>query len=101
MKLAAVVLVYVVLLEDEVSHYEYTAVVFVGRAGIRSDGVAREEFVFELRARDEMESGEVLEVAADDPAAEEDIQRMVQRLGHELLSLEVEEGKIRILIRKK
>lgn len=48
-----------------------------------------------------MESGEILEVLTDDPAAEEDIKRLVKGLGHELISLEVDEGKIRIQIRKK
>jgi TusA-related sulfurtransferase len=52
-------------------------------------------------ALDEMESGEVLEVIADDPAAEEDMKSLVRRLGHQLLNLEVKEDRIRILIRKK
>ena len=60
------------------------------------------EPVFRTRiALDEMESGEVLEVTADDPASEEDIKRMVERLGHELISLQVDEDEIKILIRKK
>jgi TusA-related sulfurtransferase len=60
------------------------------------------EPIFRTRmALDEMESGDVLEVIADDPAAEEDMKSLVRRLGHELLSLEVEEDMIRILIRKK
>jgi len=49
---------------------------------------------------DEMEVGEVLEVTADDPAAEEDIRRLVARLGHEVLSLESEGDNIKILISK-
>ena len=49
----------------------------------------------------EMESGEVLEVIADDPAAEEDMKSLVRRLGHKLLNLEVKEDRIRIIIRKK
>jgi len=49
---------------------------------------------------DEMEVAEVLEVTADDPAAEEDIRRLVARLGHEILSLESEGDNIKILIRK-
>jgi len=32
----------------------------------------------------ELEVGQVLEVVADDPASEEDIKRLVKRLGHEL-----------------
>ncbi|MBD3204883.1 hypothetical protein GF319_00895 [Candidatus Bathyarchaeota archaeon] len=60
------------------------------------------EPIFRTRmALDEMESGEVLEVIADDPAAEEDISRLVNRLGHELLELEKEDRVIRIFIRKK
>ena len=60
------------------------------------------EPIFRTRmALDEMESGEVLSVLADDPAAEEDLKRLVKRLGHELLSLEVEGDEINILIRKK
>lgn len=49
---------------------------------------------------DEMDIGEVLEVTADDPAAEEDIRRLVARLGHEVLRLELEGDNIRFLIRK-
>jgi TusA-related sulfurtransferase len=52
-------------------------------------------------ALDEMESGEVLEVVADDPAAEEDISRLVDNLGHELLLLEKEDDEIRFLIKVK
>ncbi len=60
------------------------------------------EPIFRTRmALDEMESGEVLEVIADDPAAEEDMKILVKRLGHELISLDVEEDEIKILIRKK
>ncbi len=60
------------------------------------------EPIFRTRmALDEMESGEVLEVIADDPAAEEDMKSLVKRLGHELISLDVEEDVIRIRIRKK
>ena len=60
------------------------------------------EPVFRTRmALDEVDSGEVLEVNADDPAAEEDIKRLVKRLGHELISYEVVEGELKMLIRKK
>ncbi len=54
-----------------------------------------------LRTRielDRMASGEVLEVIADDPEAEEDIKRLAARLGHEIISLESREGRVRILI---
>jgi TusA-related sulfurtransferase len=43
----------------------------------------------------------VLEVIADDPAAEEDIPRFVKRTGHELVKFENNEGVLRFLIRKK
>ena len=59
------------------------------------------EPVFRTRlALDEMEVGEALEVTADDPGAEEDIRRLVNRLGQEVVSLESDGGKIKFLIRK-
>lgn len=59
------------------------------------------EPVFRTRlALDEMEAGEVLEVTADDPAAEEDIKRLVRRLGHEILGLETDDDQVRFVIRK-
>ena len=59
------------------------------------------EPVFRTRlALDEMEVGEVLEVTADDPAAEEDIKRLVKRLGQEVVSFESDGEKIRFLIKK-
>jgi len=59
------------------------------------------EPVFRTRlALDEMEIGEVLEVMADDPASEEDIKRLVRRLGHEVLSFEWDSEKVKFLIRK-
>jgi tRNA 2-thiouridine synthesizing protein A len=56
-----------------------------------------------LRARielDRMAPGELLEVLSDDPEAEEDIKRLAARLGHEVIGLEHEEDKIRLLIRR-
>ena len=50
---------------------------------------------------DEIESGQVLEVSADDPAAEEDIKRLVKRLGHEILSQKTDDDTVTFLIRKK
>lgn len=50
---------------------------------------------------DEMCSGQVLEVVADDPAAEEDLKRLAERLGHEVLSLTKEGDLITIAIKKK
>jgi TusA-related sulfurtransferase len=60
------------------------------------------EPIFRTRmALDEMESGEILEILADDPAAEGDMKSLVKRLGHELISLDVEDDVIKIVIRKK
>jgi TusA-related sulfurtransferase len=59
------------------------------------------EPVFRTRlALDEMEAGQVLEVTADDPAAEEDIKRLVRRLGHKVLSLESDDDQVKFVIRK-
>ena len=49
---------------------------------------------------DKMKIGEVLEILADDPAAEEDIKSLVKRIGYELLELHYEDDKLRVLIRK-
>lgn len=49
---------------------------------------------------DRIEVGEVLEVLADDPAAEEDIKRFVKRTGHEIIKYEEKEDHIRFLIKK-
>lgn len=48
----------------------------------------------------EIEVGEILEVLADDPAAEEDIKRLVKRTGHELISFKNDDGVFRFLIKK-
>jgi tRNA 2-thiouridine synthesizing protein A len=59
------------------------------------------EPVFRTRlALDDLQVGQVLEVTADDPAAEEDIKRLVRRLGHEILELESDNGEVRVLIKK-
>ena len=47
-----------------------------------------------------MEVGETLEVVADDPAAESDIQSLVKHLEQEVLSSSREGNTIRILIKK-
>jgi len=47
-----------------------------------------------------MNKGEVLEVFADDPAAESDIQSFTKRTGHELLKLEKDEDVLHFLIKK-
>ena len=44
--------------------------------------------------------GEILEVLADDPAAEEDIKRWAKRTGQEILEFEKEGFDLRFLIRK-
>jgi len=59
------------------------------------------EPVFRTRLElDDMEVGEVLEVSADDPAAEEDIKRLVKRLGHEIVGFEREGEIVRFRIKK-
>jgi TusA-related sulfurtransferase len=58
------------------------------------------EPVFRTRlSLDELEVGQVLKVTADDPAAEEDIKRLVKRLGHEIVSFESDD-EVEFLIRK-
>ena len=44
--------------------------------------------------------GEVLEILADDPAAEEDIKRFAKRTGHQIISFEKNGDTLRFLIRK-
>ena len=59
------------------------------------------EPVFRTRIElDKMKIGEILEVLADDPAAEEDIKSLVKRTGHELLGVSKEDSIFRFLIRK-
>jgi TusA-related sulfurtransferase len=51
-------------------------------------GLFCQEPVFRTRiVLDEMKVGEVLEVLADDPAAEEDIKSLVKNLGQEIVSI--------------
>lgn len=49
---------------------------------------------------DSIDIGEVLEVLADDPAAEEDIKRFAKRTGHEIIALENDGNRLRFLIKK-
>ena len=64
-------------------------------------GLYCHEPVFNTRlAIDEMEIGENLEVVADDPAAESDINSLVKHLGQEIVSSTKEGNTIRILIKK-
>ena len=59
------------------------------------------EPVFRTRLElDKMEAGEILEVWADDPAAEKDIKSLTDRLGHELLETRREGKKLLFYIRK-
>jgi TusA-related sulfurtransferase len=59
------------------------------------------EPVFKTRMElDEMKVGEVLEVIADDPAAEADIRSLVKHLEQEILSVSKEGNVVRILIKK-
>ena len=60
------------------------------------------EPVFRTRmALDELDPGQTLEVHADDPAAYEDLRRLAERLGHEVVSLRKEADETIIVIRKK
>ena len=59
------------------------------------------EPVFRTRQEiDKLAVGQVLEVIADDPAAEEDIKRLVKRLGHQLLELRKEKDRFYFFIKK-
>ena len=49
---------------------------------------------------DSIEVGDVLEVIADDPAAEEDLKRFAKRAGHEVVSVDHDGDQLRILIRR-
>jgi len=49
---------------------------------------------------DNMKVGEILEVLADDPAAEEDIKSLCKRLEQEIISLSKEGSTLRFLIKK-
>ncbi|MBC7107503.1 MAG: sulfurtransferase TusA family protein [Methanomassiliicoccales archaeon] len=57
-----------------------------------------------LKTREEIEeltSGQILEILADDPAVEEDISRWSKRTGNEIVCLERRDSVLRILVRKK
>ena len=59
------------------------------------------EPVFKTRIElDKMKVGEILNVLADDPAAEADIKSLVKNLGQELVKVNSEGKSVRILIRK-
>lgn len=59
------------------------------------------EPVFRTRQEiDKMVVGEVLEVVADDPAAEEDIPRLVKRLEQQLVEMRKENDQFHFVIKK-
>jgi len=59
------------------------------------------EPVFRVRIElDKMKVGEVMEVLADDPAAEEDIKSLCKRLEQQLLNISKEGSTLRFLIKK-
>jgi len=49
---------------------------------------------------DAINIGEILEIIADDPAAEEDIKRFAKRTGHELIKFENNDGILRFVIKR-
>lgn len=59
--------------------------------------------IFQTReALDKLEAGQVLELLADDPGAEEDVKRFAKRTGNVLISFEkMDDGVQRFLLRKK
>ena len=59
------------------------------------------EPLFQTRQKiDELVVGEILEVFADDPAAEEDLTRFCKRTGHELVKIEKIGNEFHFLIKK-
>ena len=59
------------------------------------------EPLFQTREQiDSIAVGEILEILADDPAAEEDLKRFAKRTGHELVAFENKGGRLRFLIKK-
>ncbi|KAG2474053.1 MAG: SirA family protein [Nitrosopumilales archaeon] len=49
---------------------------------------------------EKMQAGQILTITADDPAAEDDISRWVNRNGHELLEMNKNENVIEFKIKK-
>lgn len=49
---------------------------------------------------EEVGVGEILEMLADDPSARSDMESWSKRTGHELISVEEENGVLRFLIRR-
>ncbi len=48
-----------------------------------------------------MKSGEVIEMTATDPGAEEDVERWVDKTGHTLLKMVIDGGRLVFYVRKK
>jgi len=56
-----------------------------------------------LRTREEIDKmmmGQILEIIADDPAAEEDLKRFAKRVGHEVVSIQHEDDLLRVFLKK-
>jgi len=51
-------------------------------------------------AIDSIQVGDILEVYADDPAAESDIKSLIKRTGQELVSFEKNEDTLKFIIKK-
>ena len=49
---------------------------------------------------DSINVGEIVEIVADDPAAEEDLKRLCKRTGHELVKFEDDDGILTFWIRR-
>ncbi len=59
------------------------------------------EPIFRTRIElDNMKPGQTIKVTADDPAAEEDIKRLIKRLGHTILQMKTDNETIELIIRK-
>ena len=59
------------------------------------------EPVFRTRQEiDKLDVDQILEVIADDPASEQDIPRLVKRLGHQLLEMRKENDQMHFIIKK-
>ncbi len=59
------------------------------------------EPLFQTRQHiDGLAEGDILEVLADDPAAEEDLTRFAKRTGHEIVAIDKDGGELRVLIRR-
>ena len=59
------------------------------------------EPLFQTRQNiEQIEVGEILEVLADDPAAESDLHAFAKRVGHEMVLFEKGDDEMRFLIRR-